>query len=156
LGHRNPYGLAFDAAGQLWENEMGPMGGDELNLLEKTNNYGWPNVSYGNNYDGGLIPKPAAGDGFAPSAYWWTPVIAPSNMIFYSGNVFGDWRGDAIISGLMSKGLVRVRVSGTTAKEVQRIDLGARIRSVTEGPDGAIWVMEDQPMGRLLKLSPVF
>lgn len=135
---------------------MGPKGGDEFNLIQRTGNYGWPNVSYGNNYDDSPIPKPAPGDGFAASAYWWTPVIAPSNMIFYSGTMFGDWRGDAIISGLQSKGLVRVRVTGTMASEVQRIDLGARIRSVTQGPDGAIWVMEDQPNGRLLKLAPVF
>ncbi|MDB5700333.1 MAG: hypothetical protein JWL66_532 [Sphingomonadales bacterium] len=156
IGHRNQYGLAFNAAGELWENEMGPMGGDELNLIEKTKNYGWPNVSYGDNYGGAPITKPAAGDGYAPAAFWWTPVIAPSNMIFYSGTEFGDWKGDAIISGLQSKGLVRVRFSGTTAKEVQRIDLGARIRSVTQGPDGGLWVLEDQPAGRLLRLSPVF
>lgn len=156
LGHRNPYGLAFDAVGQLWENEMGPMGGDEFNLIQRTGNYGWPNVSYGDNYGGAPITKPAGGDGYAASAYWWTPVIAPSGMIFYAGTMFGDWCGDAIISGLQSKGLVRVRVTGATASEVQRIDLGARIRSVTQGPDGAIWVLEDQPGGRLLKLTPVF
>ncbi|WP_236697363.1 PQQ-dependent sugar dehydrogenase [Sphingomonas sp. Leaf357] len=156
LGHRNAYGLAFDAAGQLWENEMGPMGGDEFNLIQRTGNYGWPNVSYGDNYGGAPLPKPATGDGYAASAVWWTPVIAPSGMIFYTGTTFGDWRGDAIISGLQSKGLVRVRVTGTTASEVQRIDLGARIRSVTQGPDGALWVLEDQPSGRLLKLTPVF
>ena len=156
LGHRNPYGLAFDASGQLWEHEMGPKGGDEFNLVQKTGNYGWPNVSYGDNYDGSPIPKPAVGDGYAASAYWWTPVIAPSGMIAYTGTIFGDWRGDFIISGLQSKGLVRVRVTGATATEMQRIDLGTRIRSVTQGPDGAIWVLEDQPSGRLLKLTPVF
>lgn len=156
LGSRNPYGLAFDPAGQLWSHDMGPSGGDEFNLVQPGLNYGWPAVSYGNNYDGGPIPKPAPGDGYAPSAFWWTPVIAPSDMIFYSGSLFADWRGDAIISGLQSKGLVRVRVSGTTATEVQRIDLQARIRAVAQGPDGAIWVLEDQPNGRLLKLAPVF
>lgn len=110
IGHRNPYGLAFNAAGELWENEMGPMGGDELNLISPGKNYGWPNVSYGDNYGGSPITKPAAGDGYAPAAFWWMPVIAPSGMIFYSGSVFGDWKGDAIISGLASKGLVRFRI----------------------------------------------
>lgn len=85
LGHRNPYGLAFNAAGQLWENEMGPQGGDEFNLIEPGNNYGWPRVSYGEDYGGGFIAKPAAGDGFAASAYWWMPVIAPAGMIFIPG-----------------------------------------------------------------------
>lgn len=155
LGHRNPYGLAFDAAGQLWEHEMGPKGGDEFNLIQRGSNYGWPNVSYGDNYVGPLITKPAPGDGFAASAYWWTPVIAPSGLIFYSGDMFADWRGDAIISGLQSKGLVRVRVSGESAAEVQRLDFGQRIRSVTQAPDGAIWVLEDQPSGRLLRLTPL-
>lgn len=156
LGFRNPYGLAFDLGGQLWSHDMGPSGGDELNLVQAGLNYGWPATSYGNNYDGSPIPKPVPGDGYAPSALSWTPVIAPSDMIFYSGSLFADWRGDAIISGLQSKGLVRVRVSGTTATEVQRIDLQARIRAVAQGPDGAIWVLEDQPSGRLLKLAPVF
>lgn len=156
LGHRNAYGLAFDSAGALWSNEMGPMGGDEFNRIERGSNYGWPAVSYGDNYGGAPIPKPAAGDGYAMSAYWWTPVIAPADMIFYSGTVFADWRGDAIIAGLQSKGLVRVRTSGTTSTEVQRIDMGARIRAVQQGPDGALWVLEDQPSGRLLKLAPVF
>lgn len=155
-GHRNQYGLAFNAAGQLWEHEMGPKGGDEFNLIEPRLNFGWPAVSYGDNYDGGPIQKPAAGDGFAASATFWTPVIAPSDMIFYSGSMFGAWRGDAIVSALQAQGLLRVRVSGTSATEVQRIDLKARIRAIAQGPDGAIWVLEDQPSGRLLKLAPVF
>lgn len=154
LGHRNPYGLTFNAAGQLWSHEQGPLGGDEFNLVQPGNNYGWPNVSYGNNYDGSLISKPAAGDGYAASALFWTPVVAPSGMIFYSGGLFADWRGDAIVSGLQSKGLIRVRTSSSTATEMQRIDLGARIRAIAQAPDGAIWVLEDQPSGRLLKLTP--
>jgi glucose/arabinose dehydrogenase len=154
LGHRNPYGLAFNDAGQLWQNEMGPLGGDELNLITPGSNYGWPNVSYGNHYDGGLIPKPAAGDGFAMSALFWIPSIAPSGMMFYTGSLFSGWRGDAIISGLQSRGLVRVRIDPGAATEVQRINLDARIRSVVQGPDGAIWVLEDYPSGRLLKLTP--
>lgn len=156
IGHRNAYGLAFDAGGTLWENEMGPKGGDELNRIVAGSNYGWPAVSYGDNYDGSPITKPASGDGYTAAAFWWTPVIAASDMIFYSGTVFGDWRGDAIIAGLQSKGLVRMRITGDSATEMQRIDMGARIRAVQQGPDGALWVLEDRPSGRLLKLAPVF
>lgn len=154
LGHRNPYGLVFNDRGQLWQNEMGPQGGDELNLMTAGSNYGWPKVSYGNHYDGGLIPKPAPGDGFALSALSWTPSIAPSGMMFYTGSLFVGWRGDAIVSGLQSRGLVRVRIDLSAATELLRINLDARIRSVVQGPDGAIWVLEDYPSGRLLKLTP--
>ncbi|QGP80899.1 PQQ-dependent sugar dehydrogenase [Sphingobium sp. CAP-1] len=156
IGHRNPYGLAFDGKGLLWENEMGPKGGDELNRIDARTNYGWPAVSYGDNYDGSPITKPATGDGYAPSTFWWTPVIAPSDMIFYTGTQFADWRGDAIITGLQSRGLVRMRINGDSATEMQRIDMGARIRAVAQAPDGALWVLEDQPSGRLLKLAPIF
>lgn len=155
LGHRNPYGLVFGTDGQLWENEMGPMGGDELNVIQPGVNYGWPNVSYGNNYDGGLIPKPSPGDGYGTSALTWTPVIAPSGMISYTGGAFPDWQGDLILSGLQSKGLVIVDPNGTTASELERIDFGVRTRDVVQGPDGSLWVLFDQPDGRLVKLSPL-
>jgi glucose/arabinose dehydrogenase len=154
LGHRNPYGLAFDATGRLWEHEMGPMGGDELNLIEPGKNYGWPNVSNGSNYDGTDIPDHKPGDGYQAPAISWNPVIAPAGLIFYSGNLFVGWQGQAIIGGLVSQGIVRVRIDGETGSEVQRIGLGARIREVEQGPDGAIWVLEDAPTGRLVKLTP--
>jgi aldose sugar dehydrogenase len=154
LGHRNPYGLAFDASGRLWEHEMGPMGGDELNLIEPGKNYGWPNVSNGDNYDGTPIPDHAPGDGYQAPAISWNPVIAPAGLIFYSGTMFAGWQGQAIIGGLVSQGIVRVRIDGITGTEVQRIGLGARIREVEQGPDGAIWVLEDAPTGRLVKLTP--
>ncbi|MBO9621507.1 MAG: PQQ-dependent sugar dehydrogenase [Sphingomonas sp.] len=153
-GHRNPYGLAFDSAGQLWETEMGPMGGDEFNLIVRGGNYGWPNVSNGSNYDGTPIPDHAPGDGYVAPLTWWTPVIAPGGMAIYSGSLFADWRGDAIIAGLVSQGLVRVRFTTSSASEVQRIGLGRRIREVEQGPDGALWVLEDAADGRLLKLVP--
>lgn len=154
VGHRNPYGLVFDSAGRLWEHEMGPEGGDEFNLITRGGNYGWPNASNGQNYGGGNIPDHALGDGYVAPLTWWTPVIAPGGMILYTGNLFADWRGDAIITGLVSQGLVRVRFNTTSAAEVQRIGLGQRIREVEQGPDGAIWVLEDAANGRLLKLTP--
>jgi aldose sugar dehydrogenase len=153
-GHRNPYGLFFDPAGRLWENEMGPEGGDEFNLIAAGGNYGWPNASNGQNYGGGNIPDHTPGDGYVAPLAWWTPVIAPGGMIRYSGTLFGAWQGDAIIAGLVSQGLVRVRFTATSAAEVQRIPLGQRIREVEQGPDGAIWVLEDSSSGRLLKLTP--
>jgi glucose/arabinose dehydrogenase len=156
LGHRNPYGLSFDTEGRLWEHEMGPKGGDELNIIEPGKNYGWPNVSYGDDYDGTPIAKPAAGDGYAPAQLFWTPVIAPAGMVIYSGGEFAAWKGDALIGGLQSKGLVRVRLAGTTAVEAQRIDFGARIRGLAQTPAGGLYVLEDGPGGRLLKVSPVF
>lgn len=154
LGHRNPYGLTFDSAGRLWEHEMGPEGGDEFNLVTRGGNYGWPNVSNGQDYGGGNIPDHAPGDGYVAPLLSWTPVIAPGGMILYSGNLFAAWRGDAIIAGLVSQGLVRVRFTPTSAVEQQRIALGARIREVEQGPDGAIWVLEDSSSGRLLRLVP--
>ncbi|MDV3458680.1 PQQ-dependent sugar dehydrogenase [Sphingomonas sp. HF-S4] len=153
-GHRNPYGLFFDPAGRLWENEMGPEGGDEFNLVARGGNYGWPNASNGQDYGGGNIPNHTPGDGYVAPLAWWTPVIAPGGMILYSGTLFRDWQGDAIIAGLVSQGLVRVRFTATSAAEVQRIALGQRIREVEQGPDGAIWALEDTANGRLLKLTP--
>nr|WP_281393220.1 PQQ-dependent sugar dehydrogenase [Sphingomonas xinjiangensis] len=153
-GHRNPYGLAFDVAGRLWESEMGPKGGDELNLITAGRNYGWPTVSNGDNYDGTSIPDHSAGDGFEAPAVSWNPVIAPGGMIIYSGDLFAAWKGDAILAGLVGQGLVRVDLNGTAGSEAQRIGLGARIREVEQGPDGAIWVLEDAANGRLLRLVP--
>lgn len=154
LGHRNPYGLAFDAAGRLWESEMGPAGGDELNLITAGRNYGWPNVSNGNNYDGSNIPDHSPGDGYEAPVVSWSPVIAPGGMIIYSGDLFAAWKGDAILAGLVGQGLIRVDLDGTTGREAQRIGLGQRIREVEQAPDGAIWVLEDNANGRLIRLVP--
>jgi glucose/arabinose dehydrogenase len=166
FGLRNPYGVAFDSAGTMWEAEHGPAGGDELNVIESSKNYGWPSVSYGNHYDGGLIAKPAPGDGYAPAAKWWTPAIAPSSMLFYNGGEFAAWNGDLIISALLSKALIRVHVSGNSVAnglgtEVQRIDMLERMRAVAQAPDGSLWVLQDgmdksDHTGQLIKLAPVF
>ena len=153
-GHRNLLGIDFDAQGRLWEIEHGPAGGDELNLVKKGVNYGWPTRSDGDHYDGRNIPDHTADDGFAKPALVWTPVIAPGNMVFYRGDLFAGLKGDALISGLSSQALVRVAIDGESAREVARYEMENRIRSVIEGPDGALWVLEDGEGGRLLELRP--
>ena len=153
-GHRNILGMAFNAEGQLWEVEHGPKGGDELNLVKKGANYGWPTRSYGIHYNNDPIPDHVANDGFAKPALWWTPVIAPGDMLFYSGDLFPGLAGDALIAGLSSNALVRIDVEGETAREVARYGLDARIRAVVEGPDGALYVFEDGDGAKVLKLTP--
>ena len=154
LGHRNLLGLAFDAGGKLWEVEMGPKGGDELNLIVRGANYGYPIVSNGDHYDGRDIPDHPTRPEFAAPKVSWTPVISPSSMIIYSGAQFPDWQGDALISGLSSEALVRVEFDGDGAREAARYDMGARIRAVKQAPDGTLWLLEDGEHGRLLKLTP--
>jgi len=154
LGHRNVLGMDFDARGRLWEVEMGPKGGDELNIVRRGANYGYPIVSNGDHYDGTPIPDHDTRPEFAAPALWWTPVISPSNLLIYSGTMFPQWRGNALISGLSSQALVRVAFDGESAHEVERFDMGRRIRSVEQGPDGAVWLLEDGRAGRLLRLVP--
>ena len=154
LGHRNALGLAFDAQGRLWEHEMGPQGGDELNLIERGSNYGYPIVSNGDHYDGRDIPDHDTRPEFnAPEAFW-NPVISPAGLIVYSGKQFPDWQGDAFIGGLSSQSLIRIEFDGVKAREAARYDMGHRIREVEQGPDGEIWLLEDGGGARLLKLSP--
>jgi len=153
-GHRNILGLAFDARRQLWDLEHGPQGGDELNLVARGMNYGWPNVSNGIHYDGKPIPDHAPGDGYVAPVEWWDPVIAPGGMIFYSGALFPDWQGNALIAGLGSQGLVVVKMDGKNASESARYDLGARIRAVAEAADGSVWVAEDGPDAHVWRLTP--
>jgi len=155
LGHRNPYGLVFATDGRLFETEMGPEGGDEFNLIQPGRNYGWPLVSEGNNYGGGAIPRHATRPDLAAPLASWTPVIAPGGMVQYTGTRFVGWNGDFVLAGLAAQALVRVRVTGGAAAEVARIGLGARIREVEQGPDGALWVLEDGGGGRLIRLDPV-
>ncbi len=154
LGHRNPLGIAFDLDGGLWNVEMGPRGGDELNFVVRGEDYGYPTVSNGDHYSGKDIPDHDTRPEFAEPAAWWTPVISPGDMMFYSGESFRDWRGSAFIAGLSSRALVRVEVDGSNAREVERFDMGKRIRGVRQGPGGAIWLIEDGKGGRLLKLTP--
>lgn len=154
LGQRNPLGIAFDAQGRLWEQEMGPEGGDELNLIEKGGNYGYPEVSNGNHYGGKPIPDHDTRPEFVAPKITWTPVISPAGLMIYSGDQFTDWKGNAFVGGLSARGLVRITLDGEEASEAARYDMGARIREVEQGPDGSIWVLEDGDSGRLLELQP--
>jgi len=158
MGHRNPLGLAFDPTGQLWNIEMAPRGGDELNQVMAGANFGYPYLSNGNHYNGKIIPDhdtDTSGKYNAPKA-WWNPVISPSSLMFYTGDNFKDWKGNAFISGLSSMSIIRVTVNAQTgaAAEAQRFVMGKRMRGLKQGPDGNIWAIEDGPGGRLLKLSP--
>lgn len=157
LGHRNVLGLTFDAQGRLWAHEMGPKGGDELNLIEKGANYGYPIVSEGVHYNGTPIPDHDTRPEFRAPVISWTPVISPAGFIIYDGDLFPDWQGDGFIGGMSSQSLVRIAFDGKSAREAQRFDMQRRIREVEQGPDGAIWLLEDgtrRGEGWLLKLTP--
>jgi len=153
LGHRNPLGIAFDGQSRLWNIEMGPRGGDELNLVERGSNYGYPIVSNGDHYDGRVIPDHDTQPQYNPPEVTWTPVISPAGFVIYSGNLFPDWQGDGLIAGLSAQALVRVEFDGTRAREAARYPMGQRIREVEQGPGGEIFLLEDKG-GRLLKLMP--
>ncbi len=153
-GHRNPYGLAFAPDGRLWELEHGPLGGDELNLIEPGKNYGWPLVSYGMNYNGVAIPSPDTRPDLAKPALYWVPVVAPGSLMFYHGDMFPQWKGSAFIAG-MNQTLNRVTFDangGATAAE--RWNMGRRIRDVEEAPDGALWLLQDSESGGLFRVTP--
>lgn len=154
LGHRNILGIAFDAEGRLWNNEMGPRDGDELNLVKRGSNYGYPIVSEGVHYDGRDIPNHDTRPEFDAPDVAWVPTIAPAGLIFYSGDLFPAWKGSAFIGGLASEAIIRVSFDGEKAQEAERYDMGARIRELEQGPGGAMWVLEDGEGGRLLKLTP--
>ncbi len=154
MGHRNLLGLAFDAEGRLWNHEMGPRHGDELNLVEPGKNYGWPVVSHGSHYSGAAIPDHDTRPEFEQPKAWWVPAISPAGLTIYSGDLFPAWKGDALIGGLSSRALVHVDIDGTQAREAARYEWGVRVRETEQGPDGALWVLEDGPGGRLLKLTP--
>lgn len=153
LGHRNPLGIAFDPTGKLWVVEMGPKGGDELNLIVKGENYGYPLVSNGDHYDGRDIPDHNTRPEFKAPEISWTPVISPSSLIFYHGSQFPAWKNKALIGGLSSKSIVVVDTAMKPVAEVQRLDMKQRIRNLLEAPDGSIWVLEDGNNAKLLKMT---
>ncbi len=154
-GHRTPYGLAFAPDGRLWEVEHGPRGGDELNLIERGKNYGWPLVSYGMNYNGVPIASHDTRPDLAKPVIYWVPVIAPGNLMFYKGSVFAQWKGNALISGLATRDITRVTFDGQGgATAVQRFSIGKRVRDIEEAPDGSLWMLEDANPGGLFHLTP--
>jgi glucose/arabinose dehydrogenase len=153
-GHRTPYGLAMAPDGHLWEAEHGPKGGDELNLIEKGKNYGWPLASYATNYNGVPIPSPDTRPDLTKPVIYWTPIIAPGNITFYKGAMFPQWNGSILMGGMATQTLNRIVVDGTTAHPAERWSVGHRIRVVEVGPDGALWLLEDSPTGGLFKVTP--
>ena len=157
LGHRNVQSAAFDERGRLWTVEHGAKGGDELNLIEKGKNYGWPVVTYGEEYSGAAFAGTVtAREGFEQPVYYWDPVIAPSGMQFYTGDAFPAWRGNLFVGGLITKGLVRLVFEGdrVVGEEHLLAERGRRVRDVRQGPDGALYVVTDESDGGLLKITP--
>jgi len=156
-GHRNPQGLALHpATGKLWEHEHGPRGGDEVNIIEKGKNYGWPVIGYGIDYSGAKIHDSTHKAGMEQPIKYWVPSIAPSGMTFYTGNLFASWRGSLFIGALAGQVLVRLELDGDKPVKEERLlqELRERIRDVREGPDGALWLATDSSSGRILRLAP--
>jgi glucose/arabinose dehydrogenase len=154
-GHRNVQGAAIHPeTGVLWSDEMGPLGGDELNIAEAGKNYGWPLVSWGSHYDGRPIPKPPTRPDLAAPIYYWNPVISPSGMTFYTADAIPAWKGSLLIAGLSAQALVRLTLAGEKVTGEERIPMGARIRDVRQAPDGSIHLLTDEDNGKILHLLP--
>jgi glucose/arabinose dehydrogenase len=154
MGHRNVLGLSFAPDGRLWATEMGPRGGDELNVILQGRNYGWPEVSYGSHYDGRAIPDDHRSRGFEEPKVWWNPSVSPGSLLIYSGDLFPQWKGDALIGALSGKAFIRVDIEGDRARKADQWDMGSRIRAVDQGPRGEIYLLEDGRNARLLRLEP--
>lgn len=152
-GHRNPQGMTLDAQGRLWTNAHGARGGDEVNLITKGRNYGWPVISYGRHYSGGKIGEGTAKEGMEQPAFYWDPSIAPSGLVIYSGKLWPDWRGD-FLNGSLKFDLIS-RLSGDPLREVERIegDATSRVRDLREAPDGSIWMISEGN-GAIYRLTP--
>ncbi|HYC95906.1 MAG TPA: PQQ-dependent sugar dehydrogenase [Sphingomicrobium sp.] len=155
IGHRNVLGLQFAPDGRLWNSEMGPQGGDEINLILRGRNYGWPRASNGSHYGGEPIPDHKAGDGFEAPKVWWTPSISPGSLLIYTGDKFPQWKGDVLVGALSGAALIRVDLDGDKARKADTWPMKARIRAVDQGPDGSVYLLEDgNSGGRLLRLDP--
>ena len=152
-GHRNPYGMAFAPDGRLWEEEMGPRGGDELNVILPGKNYGWPIVSNGDNYSGQPIPDHPSRPEFEAPKLWWNPSISPSGMILYSGSKFPQLKGSLLICSMSTAGLSQVAIDGDKARALALWDFGSRLRDIAQGPAGEIYLIEDGKNARLLRLE---
>jgi len=156
LGHRNIQGAALGPDGALWTIEHGPQGGDELNRPEAGKNYGWPVITYGVDYSGAKIGEGTAKPGMEQPVYYWDPVIAPSGMVFYTGNAVPGWKGSILIGSLRPGLLVRLTMAdGRVAREERYLaDLKERIRDVRQGPDGFVYLLTDHRDGRILRVGP--
>jgi len=156
LGHRNVLAAALDAQGRLWEAEMGPRGGDELNLVEKGKDYGWPTIGYGEEYSGAAIHASTQAPGLEQPVYYWDPSVSPSGMAIYSGDLFPEWKGNVFIGALSGQALLRLVLAGDEVVGEERLlrDLRVRVREVVQGPEGALYLLTDSSDGRLLKLTP--
>ena len=157
LGHRNVLGLfVHPETGELWQNENGPLGGDEINIPQAGKNYGWPVIGYGIDYDGTKIHESTQKAGMEQPIKYWVPSIAPSGMAFYTADLFPVWKDSLIVGALAGQMLVRLELDGETVTKEERLleRLGERIRDVRQGPDGALWLLTDAGNGRLLRVSP--
>ncbi|MCA1733993.1 MAG: PQQ-dependent sugar dehydrogenase, partial [Acidobacteria bacterium] len=157
LGHRNVQGSTFDSQGRFWIVDHGPQGGDELNLIQKGKNYGWPVVTFGEEYSGAPIPNSVTTrSGFEDPVYYWDPVIAPSGAEFYTGEAFPAWRGSLFIGALREKRLVRLTLENGRVRGEEHLltDRGQRVRDVRQGPDGALYLVTDEKNGELWKIVP--
>lgn len=156
LGHRNVLGADFDAQGRLWAVEMGPQGGDELNLIQRGADYGWPKIGYGEEYSGMSIHESAQAPGLEQPVYFWDPVISPGALTIYSGKLFPEWKGDFFIAGLSSQALIRLKLEGdrVVGEEHLLTKRSDRIREVVEGPDGALYLLTDGEKAQLLRVTP--
>lgn len=156
LGHRNVQAMAFDANGGLWAIEHGTNGGDELNRVQKGKNYGWADVAYGVEYSGQPLPMVTAKEGTEQPVYFWDPNIAPSGAQFYNGTAFPAWRGSLFVGGMKEKFLVRlvIKQNKVTGEEHLLADRAQRVRDVRQGPDGALYIVTDQKLGELWRVTP--
>jgi glucose/arabinose dehydrogenase len=157
IGHRNVQGAALNpATGKLWTIEHGARGGDEINIPEAGKNYGWPVISYGRNYDFTKIGVGTHKDGMEQPLYYWDPSIAPSGAAFYTGDLFAEWKGNLFVGALAGQALHRLVLDGekVVGEEKLLADLRERIRDVRSGPDGALWLLTDNPQGRVLRVVP--
>lgn len=154
-GFRTPYGLSFAPNGELWEVEHAPRAGDELNLIQKGKNYGWPLVAYGPNYSGVPIPHPDTRPDLAKPAIYWAPVVAPGNLMFYTGKAFPQWTGNGFVTGMGTMSINRIIFDGKGgAKPAERYAMGKRVRDMAQAPDGSLWMVEDANPGALVHITP--
>ncbi|MCL1489488.1 MAG: PQQ-dependent sugar dehydrogenase [Pseudanabaena sp. Salubria-1] len=155
-GHRNIQGLFADPISkQVWSTEHGSRGGDELNLIEAGKNYGWPVVTFSQEYTGGKISKEVSRPNMVDPKLVWTPAIAPSGLLLYRGNIFPNWEGNLFAGGLVSKSVVRIKIEGNKTIVQETIPVGQRVRDVRQGKDGFIYILTDEQAGQLIRLEPM-